>query len=262
MVLRARKSLSRLSAFFGTSNGSSKKNDDLKHSHLIWILLASTSNGPQYVDISTSEIVQLIQTLAIEDGLRTIVYLKNTAPSCALSDSSTITAKSSPTSLLIYVDSEASTATSQKLRTLLEDRHLSGGPNLIGSLHWTLSTYSCIQFHEPKRAKGKEGQCIVTVAIDPATGQDDDVDAWYRNEHLALLSTNPIFLRCRRYSPIDHGEQDDMASSPRFLAVHEYTSVQDLLDHSMTKGQLIEETPWSRRVMDGANSVERTIWTV
>jgi hypothetical protein len=108
------------------------------------------------------------------------------------------------------------------------------------------------------------------VAIEPAAGQDDDVDAWYRREHLGMLSTSPLFLRCRRYtripdpsSPEPDGIQEDrITGTAKFLAVHYYTSVQELFDHSLTKGPIIDETAWTRRVMDNAKSVERTIWTL
>ena len=109
------------------------------------------------------------------------------------------------------------------------------------------------------------GKCVVAVALDPAPGQDADVDAWYRKEHLAMLATSPLFLRCRRFKRIldpSTIDQSEGSAAAKFLAVHDYTSVQDLFDNSLTKGQLMEETDWTRRVMDNAKAVDRTIWTV
>jgi hypothetical protein len=266
MVLRTRKSLGRISAFFGNLHGPSIKPEKLSPSHLIWILLASASAGPQYSNLYASSVDRLKKTLATEKGIHSVTQLQNTNPACTLSGPKAVSAKASPASLLVYVDTdEAFQATLQKLRALLEYGEIAKSATGTQILHWSLSTYACIQFHEPKRSRDIAGKCAVVVAIDPATGQDGDVDAWYRKEHLNQLSTSPLFLRCRRYTRImdpSSIEQDSMDSRVKFLAVHDYTSVQALFDHSVTKGQLVEETEWTRRVMDGAKSVERTIWTL
>ena len=272
MVLRTRKSLGRISAFFSSSisfNGSSTKHD-LSPSHLIWVLLSSASHGPQYADLYASSVDRLVKRLQSEKGIHSVTHLRNTSPTCTLSGSTATSAKSSPASLLVYVDSEASfKATLQKLRALLEYGDIAKNARGTTVVHWTWSTYECIQVHEPRRAKAVKGQCIVMVAIEPASGQDDDVDAWYRREHLGMLSTSPLFLRCRRYTRIpdpsspepDGIQEDGLTGTAKFLAVHYYTSVQELFDHSLTKGPLVDETAWTRRVMDNAKSVERTIWT-
>ena len=193
-------------------------------------------------------------------------HLQNTKPACTLSGSKAASAKASPASLLVYVDTdEAFHATLQKLMALLEYREIAKSADGTRILHWSLSTYACIQFHEPKRARDINGKCVVVVAMDPAAGQDEDVDAWYRKEHLSQLSTSELFLRCRRCTRImdpSSTKQDGIERGAKFLAVHDYSSVQDLFDHSLANGQLVEETEWTRRVMDGAKGVERTIWTL
>ena len=177
-----------------------------------------------------------------------------------------MSAKASPASILVYLDDkDVFKAILQKLRALLEFGDVAFDAEGKRVLHWGLSTYSCVQIHEAKRSKSISGTCVVIVAIDPAAGQDEDVDSWYRKEHLAQLSTSSLFLRCRRYTRIlDPSSilQDDVEGAAKFLAVHDYTSVQDLFDHSVNKGQLVEETEWTRRVMDGSKSVERSIWSV
>lgn len=268
MVLRTRKSLGRISAFFGHSFVSSSDNNDTDSSpsHLVWILLASASEGPQYTSLYASSVDRLYKTLTTEKGIHSVTHLRNTSPACTLSSSTAASAKSSPASLLVYVDSQASfKATLQKLRALFEYGEIAKDAKGTKILHWSLSTYACIQFHEPRRVKGEKGQCVVIVVIEPAEGQDEDVDAWYRKEHLGMLSSSPLFLRCRRYKRVldpSTVEQEDVNGAAKLIAVHDYTSVQDLFDHSLTKGQLIEETAWTRRVMESAKSVDRTIWTL
>jgi hypothetical protein len=260
--------LGRISAFFGNLHGPNIKPEKLpiSPSHLIWILLAAASAGPQYSNLYASSVDRLVTTLATEKGIHSVIRLQNTNPACTLSGSKATSAKASPASLLVYIDTdEAFQATLQKLRALLEYGEIAKSAAGTQILHWSLRTYACIQFYEPKRSRDMNGKCVVVVAIDPATGQDEDVDAWYRKEHLGQLSTSPLFLRCRRYTRImdpSSIEQDGMDGVAKFLAVHDYTSVQDLFDHSITKGQLVEETEWTRRVMDGAKGVERTIWTL
>lgn len=200
MVLRARKSLGRLSALF--KNGTNSK-QALTPSHLIWILLSSAACGPQYADTYRSSVNRLKHALAIEKGIHSVVQLQNTSPACTLSGSTATSARSSPASILVYVDTEhVFKATLQKLRALLEHGEIANEASGEAILHWSLSTYSCIQLFTPKRPISTPGTCVVIVAIDPAAGQHEDVDAWYRKEHLAQLSTSPLFLRCSRYTRI------------------------------------------------------------
>ena len=103
------------------------------------------------------------------------------------------------------------------------------------------------------------------VAIEPSVGQENDIDAWYRQEHLRMSAANAVFLRCDRFERMSVPgvvSEANTANTAKLLAVHEYTSVQDILDHAIYKGRLVEETDWTRRVMDNAKSVERSIWTV
>lgn len=268
MGLRTRKSLGRISAFFSKpiSSNSHSTNQERSPSHLVWILLAAASQGPQYADLYASNVERLVKTLATEKGIHTVTHLKNTSPACTLSGSNASSAKASPASLLVYADTDhVFKATLEKLRAILEYGEIAKNAAGTQILHWSLSTYSCIQFHEPKRSRSNTGTCIVVVAIDPATGQDEDVDAWYRKEHLALLSTSSLFLRCRRYTRIldpSSVEQDPVKGAGKLIAVHDYTSVQDLFDHSLAKGPLVVETEWTRKVMDSARQVERSIWSV
>ena len=235
MVLRTRKSLGRISALFG--NGMSKRQRP-SPSHLIWILLSSAASGAQYAATYTSSVDRLRQALSIEKGIASVIQLQNTSPACALSGSRATSAKASPASLLVCVDGEdAFKATLQKTRALLEYGEIAFDAFETRILHWSLSTYSCVQTYEPKRSKAMFGTCIVIVAIDPTEGQDEDVDSWYRTEHLAQLSTNSLFLQCKRYTRIlDPSSviQDDVEGAAKFLAVHDYTSVQALIDHSVS----------------------------
>jgi len=140
-----------------------------------------------------------------------------------------------------------------------------------------LKAYTLIQTYEAPRhpTRPSKGTCIVAVGIEPAAGEEQTLDAWYRSEHLDLMAQNLVFIRCTRYRLMapdtsrrasagvdyDEGEADD-ERAPSFLALHEYVSHQALLDHAIEFGQLVPETEMSRRIFAGARKVERAIWEV
>lgn len=140
-----------------------------------------------------------------------------------------------------------------------------------------LKGYELIQHFEPPRLKGRpaKGRCVVAVGIEPACGDEEALDRWYRSEQLDLMAQNPIFVRCTRYrllgpkrtgsessddGELANGSREDDA--PRFLALHEYESHQALLDHAIEYGQMVPETLMSKRILDAARKVERAIWVV
>lgn len=147
-----------------------------------------------------------------------------------------------------------------------------------------LKGYSLIQtFEAPKRTgRPTKGTCIVAVGIEPAAGEEETLDRWYRSEHLDLMAENLIFIRCTRYRlmepedrsrrasalerkaniGLDYEDEADHERAPSFLALHEYVSHQALLDHALEFGQLVPETDMSRRIFAGARKVERAIWEV
>jgi hypothetical protein len=116
---------------------------------------------------------------------------------------------------------------------------------------------------------------VVAIGIEPAIGGEEALDRWYRSEQLELMARNPIFVRCTRYRLLgpkrrgsETSEDGEVANgagedeAPRFLALHEYESHQALLDHAIEFGQMIPETPMSKRILESARKIERAIWEV
>ena len=123
-------------------------------------------------------------------------------------------------------------------------------------------TYELVQRFEGRRGARVKGSCVVAVFIDPADGTEDDVDQWYRQEHLALIAASPVHIRTTRYrtrSGLVHGAYDD---GPTLLALHECTSAEALLDYAIKHGAIVPETPWGKRVFGGAKSVQRSVWDI
>ncbi|KAK0353122.1 hypothetical protein LTR02_007629 [Friedmanniomyces endolithicus] len=83
-----------------------------------------------------------------------------------------------------------------------------------------------------------------------------------KREHLAMIAATPVHVRTTRYklrTGLVHGANDGGST---MLALHECTSAKALLDYAIQHGQIVKETPWSKRVFTTAQSVERTIWDV
>ena len=102
----------------------------------------------------------------------------------------------------------------------------------------------------------------MAVEIQPADGQEDEIDAWDRKEHLAMIAAAPMVLRTTRYklrTGILHGADD---SAALLLALHECTTAQELLDYAIQHGQIVEETAWAKRILSTAIRVKRTIWDI
>jgi hypothetical protein len=74
--------------------------------------------------------------------------------------------------------------------------------------------YEEVQVYEPERSKegveegGKEGRFLLSAALQPQQGQEDDFDNWYREEHLKVLSECEGYVRTRRYEVRDASTLD------------------------------------------------------
>nr|OQO31167.1 hypothetical protein B0A51_01898 [Rachicladosporium sp. CCFEE 5018] len=135
-------------------------------------------------------------------------------------------------------------------------------PTAASDARSAVSLYQLTHRFEPKRSHGLRGLCIVAVAIEPAEGGDDELDHWYRDEHLELLAKVPIYLRTSRYKLLRPSRSLGRHLPPSHLALHEYTSSKELLNYALQHGPLAPETEQSKRVLGGAKHVERTVWDV
>ncbi|KAF1983048.1 hypothetical protein K402DRAFT_383518 [Aulographum hederae CBS 113979] len=113
--------------------------------------------------------------------------------------------------------------------------------------------YERVQTFEGEGGSGK-GQGLAVVGFDPADGQDDDFDHWYRNEHLGKLSKCTGYLRTTRYKllPGPDGKLDGVP----YIAMHEYETT------NFPEEQIKETvgTEWSKKHIQGAKKFERGLW--
>lgn len=303
-IHRPRHSLRRLQSLLTPSPNSSRdssrdssppenNNTNNETSGLAWIILGAAEHASATCEINAVINDLLAPALLESPGITLLWHLHNTNPNAR---SGTLQTQFTPLNggccaLAVRIHNVNSLEAMQAFGTLpvqfeppqhLAPKRLEHRRGSIPAEHFGahLRGYELIQHFEPPKLKGRpaKGKCVVAVGIEPADGDEEALDRWYRSEQLDLVAQNPIFVRCTRYRllgptkatrtgsemSIDdettNGSSEDEA--PRFLALHEYESHQALLDHAIEYGQMVPETPMSKRILDGARKVERAIWEV
>jgi len=96
----------------------------------------------------------------------------------------------------------------------------------------------------------------VSVALQPALNADADFDAWYRKEHLRLLSQCPGYRRSRRFKVVNATVLDGFVRKepevPQYLALHEF----DGEDFPFTELGPTADTEWAKRIMGNTRAAE------
>ncbi|KAG5636847.1 hypothetical protein H0H81_006640 [Sphagnurus paluster] len=110
------------------------------------------------------------------------------------------------------------------------------------------------------------GKFILVFSIEPASPeQDADMQKWYAEEHLGLMSKVPGFIRVQRYTLVSHVElagNADASSSPpifKYTAIYEWESPASLETPEL---KAATATPWATRVMGGAARFEPRVFAV
>ncbi len=123
--------------------------------------------------------------------------------------------------------------------------------------HLTLAAPASLLFKGPSTL-------LISAAMTPAPGTDDDLDAWYRQEHLAAVAKCTGFRRTRRYrlaadmqkamQAMMPGASEEMP--PTWLALHEFDG------EALPRVELLEtaETAWAKKVMGGASLHEYRVF--
>lgn len=262
-------------------------------SGLAWIILGAAEHSSNTCDIKAVVNDLLAPALLQSPGVTILLHLHNTNPSAR---SGTLQTQFKPLNggccaLAVRIHDVNSDEAMRAFGTLpiqfeppqhLAPRRLERRKGSIPAAHFgaNLKGYELIQHFEPPKLKGRptKGKCVVAVGIEPAPGDEEALDCWYRSEQLDLMAENPIFVRCTRYRLLGpkqetqtngdsncdgegmNGSSEDEA--PRFLALHEYESHQALLDYAIEHGQLVPETAMSKKILEGARKIERAIWEV
>lgn len=107
---------------------------------------------------------------------------------------------------------------------------------------------------------GSPGPYAIYAAIEPGIGADSDLDNWYRQEHLGLVSEVAGFIRTRRYKLREHfifdlsDGQHNENMVPSFLAIHEFQNA------DYVGGALTPSTEWSARIWKSVRHVDLSVY--
>ncbi|KAL5118709.1 hypothetical protein ACEQ8H_003386 [Pleosporales sp. CAS-2024a] len=106
---------------------------------------------------------------------------------------------------------------------------------------------------EEKPALTKEkATFLISGALEPPPDAVDDLDAWYRDEHLHVMARVPGYLRTRRFQLVSGtslvGLERSTPEMPRFLSLHEFAG-----EGALPWKELLEsvETEWAKKVLGG-----------
>ncbi len=103
------------------------------------------------------------------------------------------------------------------------------------------------KFPEPKEEQAKVAE-VVSIDIKPEA--EEEFHKWYDEDHVPAISTRPGWVRSRRFVLRDWSRggvegSKDQTPVPKWLAVHEYTSLEWQGDEEARKRV---ETEWTLRV--------------
>lgn len=257
MSMRRHQSVQNISSFFSQLFAHAPQETE----GLYWLSIWS-SDGSSTSD-SLSDIIQrlVVPKLLKDDEVSLVWHIRNTSPIArgGSVQNGFRPEHGGPCALIARVRDLNMLWMSRTLRDLANQPARGTQQHVFGT---DIQTYELVQRFEGKKSSKEKGLCVVAIRIQPGEGQEAEVDAWYRREHLAMITATPVIIRSTRYrlrSGLVHGAND---SAPLLLALHECTSAQALLDYAIQHGRIVEETPWSKRVFDAAESVERTIWDI
>jgi len=94
---------------------------------------------------------------------------------------------------------------------------------------------------------------LLTVALSVPAGAEDDLQAWYTDEHIPMLLKVPGWRRIRRFRLVRGMD----GPAPEYLSVHELAGPEVLEE----PGYLAAiSTPWRDRVVSSASGRERRVF--
>lgn len=92
---------------------------------------------------------------------------------------------------------------------------------------------------------------VVATSLEVPQDHEDELVAWYEQEHVPMLHAIPGWDRTRRFRLLD-------GDAPRWLALHELSEAEALTTQTYRDAT---STSWRDRVMAAATKRERRIWT-
>ncbi|EJF56840.1 hypothetical protein BD309DRAFT_960820 [Dichomitus squalens] len=110
----------------------------------------------------------------------------------------------------------------------------------------------------------KPGPYFITLQASVKPELEDDLNRWYREEHIPLLAKVPGWRRSRRYVLRDVGPASGTGAEvlkkgrpPKYLAVHEWESPES---YETPEFKHATSTPWRMRLFEGADVWDRRLF--
>jgi hypothetical protein len=116
----------------------------------------------------------------------------------------------------------------------------------------TLDRRIYTQLSEDGSAVGRPAPVVLAVALSVPAESEDDLAAWYTQEHIPMLLEVPGWRRIRRYRLV----RGMGGPGPDFLSVHELAGPEVLED---PRYRAAISTPWRDRVVASALRRERRV---
>jgi hypothetical protein len=144
-----------------------------------------------------------------------------------------------------------------EFRWSIKQSRVLGVDNIFEHIEFTFRPYEKIQTFEGYQQASKTGvnrsKTIVCVAMEPGPSeeQQQELDDWYRKQHLDMLSMCKGYRRSTRYK-----RMDDQA--PKYLALHEYDCKPDELPADQI--DRVKETDWSKKILAECQMFERDVF--
>jgi hypothetical protein len=99
---------------------------------------------------------------------------------------------------------------------------------------------------------------VSSVALEPAAGGYDDMDAWYRGEHNQDMSHVPGWKRLTRFKHLNSHRFDDKEPAKfTVLALHEFGEGEKLGKDIQVPPEM---SPWTMKVMGGVQGMDAAIY--
>lgn len=95
------------------------------------------------------------------------------------------------------------------------------------------------------------GAVVIVASMQPAEGGEEDLDQWYKQEHMKQVSDQPGWVRSSRYELV---AQNPDKGAPKFLALHEFE------EGTLPGGtQVVAFEPvsdWTKKCMGSAKEID------
>ena len=123
----------------------------------------------------------------------------------------------------------------------------------VGAGLATLDRRIYTQLSSDGAAPDEPAPVLLTVALSVPAGAEDDLQAWYTDEHIPMLLEVPGWLHIRRFRLVRGMD----GPAPEFLSVHELAGP-EVLEEPGYRAAI--STPWRDRIVASALGRERRVF--